>query len=189
MAAVALVPGGLTLVSLGGGSQPADLSRMFPRLTMPVSHHVECRADTPAQRNVTASRIDGAVGGADRAVLLIAEGVGCAAAAWWARLSPRAYVERVAGALLIGPDGDVGSVRGFASPRAALPFPSLVVGSSDSAQRLSGEWGSRLIDGPALGARMPPSTRLQSIVGRFTSAIVEKDVRKANRLIAALGDG
>ena len=63
-------------------------------------NHIALDARDASRRNIWASRIDAAVLGADRAVLLVAEGLGCAAAAWWARLSPGHYADRVAGALL-----------------------------------------------------------------------------------------
>jgi len=56
-----------------------------------------------ADRTRWAARLDDAVRGADRAVLLVADGLGCAASAWWARLSPADYVARIAGAILALP--------------------------------------------------------------------------------------
>ena len=52
-----------------------------------------------ADRTRWAAKLDDAVRGADRAVLLVADGLGCAASAWWARLSPGDYVARIAGAI------------------------------------------------------------------------------------------
>jgi uncharacterized protein len=185
---IALASARLTPITLSAGPFAPDLAPLGRGFAGTSPRHVTCRATTPAQRNVTAALIDGAVTDADRAVLLIAHGVGCAAAAWWARLSPRSYVERVAGALLIDPDADPLAAEAFASPRAPLLFPSIVLGGGDTAERLSGEWGSRLFAPPPAERPAGRSNRLRSIVLRFTTAIVEKDVGRAERLLQAVSD-
>ena len=101
---------------------------------------------------------------------------------------PQSYVARVAGALLLSPRGTATGDTLFASPRSALPFPSIVVGADDASQRMAGEWGSRLIDGPMQIGDRPTSGRFQSMIARFTRAIVEHDVRAARRLVATIGD-
>lgn len=178
----------LTLVSLLGDEQSPALSRLLHMPAFRDARHVAIHSHTVAQRNLTASRIDAAINEADRAVLLIAQGAGCLAAAWWARLSPRSYVDRVAGALLVAPEARLVDAGAFASPSSSLPFPSIVVGADDASQRLAGAWGSRLVDGPLPIGQQQTSSRFQSIITRFTSAIVESDVRAAKRLIAAIGD-
>jgi len=105
-----------------------------------------------------------------------------------ARLSPKAYTANVAGALLVAPEGTSLDHRNFAAPKIGLPFPSIVVGADDEAQRLGVEWGSRLIDGPLLNAATAPTNRLRAIIERFTSAVVERDVVAAYRIIQAIGD-
>lgn len=187
MTATALTSTRLLPVTLNGHARPLDPAGLLPAVLLGPARHVFCRADTPAQRNVTAALIDDAVAGADRAVLLIAEGIGCAATAWWARLSPRSYVERVAGALLIDPEAGAGAAP-YASPRSRLPFPSLVLGTGLDAQHLSGEWGSRLLAAPALPAAAPRNGLLRTVMQRFTTAIVEGDVNRARRLLEAVGD-
>jgi predicted alpha/beta hydrolase family esterase len=188
MAIAALATERLTLVSLLGDERSPIVSRLLQGRGFRDVRHIAIHAQTTAQRTMTASRIDAAITEADRAVLLVAQGTGCLAAAWWARLSPRSYVARVAGALLIAPDGNPTGADGFASPRSALPFPSVVIGADDASQRLAGEWGSRLIDGPLPIDQRETSGRFQSMIARFTNAIVESDVRAAERLIAAIGD-
>lgn len=184
----AIVPfRGLSVVSLSGSAHPAPPPGLLDLLGAPFVTHVAVRAETAAQRTVTAARIDYAILEADRAVLLVAEGIGCAAAAWWARLSPRSYVDRVAGALLVSPDQTTGKAS-FASPRSALPFPSLVLGATDAAQRLSREWGGRLIDGPVPARERSATRRFQSLILRFTGAIVERDRQQALRLLDQIGD-
>lgn len=151
---------------------PSDLLRMVGG-SFGSHSHVPFEAGTVAQRNLLGARIDAAVTQADRAVLLVAQGAACFAAAWWARLSPSGYVSRVAGALLVAPVEDGES---FASPRVALPFPSMLVESSVA--RLDGRalalgWGSEVVRSPVRRA-----------IERFTGAVVESRVRAAESLIS-----
>jgi len=62
--------------------------------------------------------------------MFVAEGTGCHAVAWLARLSSRAYVERVAGALMITPSDGRHCAASSASPPTPLPFPSLAIGNA-----------------------------------------------------------
>jgi predicted alpha/beta hydrolase family esterase len=141
-----------------------------------------------ADRNRWAARLDDAVRGADRAVLLVADGLGCAASAWWARLSPADYVARIAGAILLAPgEGDRDPL--FASPQTRLPFPSLVIqpGSAAVAPAI-GDWGSRLVvnDRDRQRGHRPVAWRqAQQLFLRLTSQVVEQDV---NRVRARLAD-
>ncbi|MEG8039874.1 alpha/beta hydrolase [Sphingomonas sp. LR60] len=111
-------------------------------------------ARSRAERKIWAARVDQAVCAADRPVLLVADGIGCAASAWWGRLSPSDYVSKIAGALLFAPRGaDVtrdGDTDLFASPTAPLPFPSVVISPQGDAGQVDAaveSWGSRLIAG------------------------------------------
>jgi pimeloyl-ACP methyl ester carboxylesterase len=155
---------------------PSDLLRMLGGSFQSHSH-VPFRADTPSERNVLAARIDAAVTQADRAVLLVAHGAACFAAAWWARLSPSSYVSRVAGALLFAP---ADSGESFASPKIALPFPSMLVESAVprlDVRALALGWGSEVVDAPAAGSPV------RRAIERFTAAVVESKVRAAESLI------
>ncbi|WP_417331376.1 RBBP9/YdeN family alpha/beta hydrolase [Halomonas cupida] len=89
-------------------------------------------------------------------ILLVAHSLGCITVAHWAARAEASL--RIAGALLVAPaDVERGSVRrelsGFAPiPMNRLPFPSLVVGSTNdlaaSAQRatdFAATWGSELV--------------------------------------------
>jgi uncharacterized protein len=100
--------------------------------------------------------LDRAVSGIDIPILLIAHSLGCITVAHWAAAAECS--RRIAGALLVAPaDVERGSVRrelaGFAPiPSNRLPFPSLVVGSTNdpaaSAQRaaeFATAWGSQLV--------------------------------------------
>ena len=97
--------------------------------------------------------LDRAIQPIDAPILLIAHSLGCITVAHWAARAEAS--PRIAGALLVAPaDVERGSVRrelaGFAPiPMSRLPFPSLVVGSTNdpaaSAQRASdfaGAWHS-----------------------------------------------
>jgi len=110
-------------------------------------------------RNSWVNRLDEAIRHAHAPVILVAHSLGCQAVAWWAQLSPQPYGWPVAGALLVAP-ADVdradapAELRGFApGPRAPLPFPSIVVASSDDpwvtpdrAHSMAADWGSHFVD-------------------------------------------
>lgn len=147
--------------------------------------HIDFAADTPAQRNLWAARLDEAVLRADRPVLLVASGESCFAAAWWARLSPASYVSRVAGALLFTPLKRAGAdtEEKFASPRAALPFPTAIVNKAPDQRllALAENWGSRFLDNgwyaPASDANAWQAA--QAALMRLTARVVERDLRVA----------
>ena len=186
---IALATDRLTLISLvGDDGRRAPLAGLLHIPGLRDARQIQVRSQTTSHRTMMAAQIDAAIVEAERAVLLVAHGTGCMAAARWARLSPSAYVARVAGAVMIAPDWTMGGATTFASPQSRLPFSSIVVGSDDETQRLAGEWGSRLIDGPLLVGKAGPSGRFGSMIERFTAAIVERDVSAANRLLDAIGD-
>lgn len=156
--------------------------------------HVDYAADTPAQRNLWAARLDEAVLHADKPVLLVASGESCFATAWWARLSPASYVARVAGALLFTPlvrHASDGSEK-FASPRVALPFPSAIIGGQpahdgpgDRMLALAEGWGSRFLEAGWDAARDDDASawqQAQHAVMRLTARVVERDMRVAEAL-------
>lgn len=155
--------------------------------------HIPFKARTAAERNVLAARLDAAVLQADRAVLLVAHGASCFATAWWARLSPASYVSRVAGALFFEPtegEESIGTLLDtFASPRSALPFPSIVLGGETvpadrrpQIRALAQGWGSRVVVGGRLEIDSPIS-RTRRAIERFTTAMVERDMRVADALL------
>lgn len=134
-------------------------------------------------RNIWAAKLDHVVQQADRAVLLVADGLGCAASAWWARLSPSDYVARIAGAVLFAPRDDEPDDL-FASPRTRLPFPSLVIRDSGATAPLPArveEWGSRLVTGHRERRRPAGSVawrEAQRLFMRLTHDVVEQDVAR-----------
>lgn len=110
-------------------------------------------------RNSWVTRLDQAIRSAQAPVILAAHSLGCIAVAWWAALSPQPYGWPVAGALLVAPAdvdrADAPTVlRGFAPiPKLPLPFPSIVVASTDDpwidanrAHSMAMDWGSHFVD-------------------------------------------
>lgn len=170
------------IVSLIGDGDGSPLFRTLLAPLMTDAIALPASARTPAERNLLAARIDRAVTSAPRDVMLVAEGAACQVAAWWARLSPAAYVSAIVGAVMVTPEGLHN--EGFASPRARLPFPTIVLGEGDRAGALAGEWGGRLLAPPlGLGAQ-GPNGRLAQMIDRFTTAVVARDLRAAEVLMS-----
>jgi hypothetical protein len=108
-------------------------------------------------RNVWVSRIDQAVGAAQGPVVLVGHGLGCMAVLWWASLLNEDAPGNVVGALLVAPPdadrpADPRLARFAPAPHAILPFPALVVASSDDiwceparAEELSTAWGADFV--------------------------------------------
>jgi predicted alpha/beta hydrolase family esterase len=102
--------------------------------------------------------LERAVASVEGPAVLAAHSLGCTTVAHWAAASDPAVRARVRGALLVAPsDCEAPSypaeIEGFAPmPRARLPFPSIVVASSDDpyvtlvrAQEFADAWGGRLV--------------------------------------------
>ena len=152
----------LTVPGLGN-SGPAHWQTLWER-----DHADTVRADLGMwdrpHRNSWVTKLDQAIRTARAPVILVAHSLGCQAVAWWAALSGQPYGWPVAGALLVAP-ADVdrhdapAELAGFApSPKTLLPFPSLLVASSDDvwitharARSLAAQWGSRFVDAGPLG--------------------------------------
>lgn len=152
------------------------------RLRWPSQGDQHVALEDGERRGIWAAQLDAAVMRADRAVVLVAEGIGCHAASWWARLSPSNYVSRLAGALLFDPPSDGARDReAFASPAVALPFPSLVL-AGDTATAPGDaidSWGSRLIDGHRQRqGDLRPWRSAQRLVERVTAKVIERDVER-----------
>jgi predicted alpha/beta hydrolase family esterase len=107
--------------------------------------------------------LEKAIASAPHPVVLAAHSLGCSLVAHWAG-SPGATLRNVHAALLVAPsDVEAPSYpkgpRGFEPmPRRALPFPTLVVASSDDpfvslprAREFAQAWGARLVDAGPLG--------------------------------------
>ena len=134
------------------GDPPPSWARAWAE-SVAVHAHVEVRPRRAARRNLWAMRLDEAVRRTERPAVIVAYGVSCFALAWWARLSPTPYVERVTGALLVRPFGASIAVsshgaRAYMGPKTRFPFRSIVVGDGDGDQRaqvLAESWGSNFI--------------------------------------------
>jgi predicted alpha/beta hydrolase family esterase len=114
------------------------------------------------RRDDWVAALEAAVAAAGDPVVVAAHSLGCALVAHWAPASARAA--HVRGALLVAPsDCEAPSypsgTTGFAPmPRARLPFPSIIVSSTDDvyvaparAREFASWWGSRVVDVGAKG--------------------------------------
>ena len=107
------------------------------------------------QRHAWIAQLERQIAADPRPVVLIAHSLGCVTVAHWAAQASARLLARVRGALLVAP-ADVerkdcpAALRNFAPmPRVSLPFPSVLVGSSNDhaadAQRalhFAQQWGS-----------------------------------------------
>jgi predicted alpha/beta hydrolase family esterase len=109
-------------------------------------------------RNVWISRLDQAVSAAQGPVVLVAHSLGCHAVLWWTKLLGSAVPGNVVGALLVAPpdvdrDDVAPALARFApTPQAILPFPTIVVASSDDpwsdperSEELAARWGATFV--------------------------------------------
>lgn len=147
----------LTVPGLGG-SGPSHWQTLWEQ-SRPDTHRVELGMwDTP-HRNAWVTKLDQAIRQAQAPVVLAAHSLGCLAVAWWAELAGQPFGWPVAGALLVAPaDVDRSSapseLNAFRpSPGKLLPFPSILVSSSDDpwiapdrARALARTWGSFFVD-------------------------------------------
>jgi predicted alpha/beta hydrolase family esterase len=152
----------LTVPGLNG-SGPAHWQSLWES-SRPDTHRVELGMWENPRRNAWVTKLDQAIRNARAPVILVAHSLGCLAVAWWAQLSGQPYGWPVTGALLVAPS-DVDrpdtrrELRDFApSPRTTLPFPSIVVASSDDAwtslqhaRDLASYWGSHFVDAGPIG--------------------------------------
>ncbi|WP_241241894.1 RBBP9/YdeN family alpha/beta hydrolase [Sphingobium algorifonticola] len=154
------------ILTLAGMEQP-DSSHWLSRWEeeRPDCQRVHLGVWDRPHRNSWITAIDHAVKQADRPVILVARGLACHAVAWWASFEKPSYGHPVAGALLVAPPNvDTASddlrLVGFGpTPKALLPFPSIVVASRNDprmdfagAQALARFWGSDCADGGAIGS-------------------------------------
>lgn len=125
--ALAAIPNDFFSV-ITAGNHTSGILQAILGAGQPVGAHLDDPTDIDRQRSLWAAKLDHAILRAERPVLLVARGQSCFAATWWARLSPRDYIARVAGALFIDPlEADGAAAARFASPRIRLPFPSLLL--------------------------------------------------------------
>lgn len=106
-------------------------------------------------RGFWAMQLDTAVREATRPILLVAQGFACLTIVRWAQLSPRRYLENIAGALLFSPLSleleQAPLLRDmYPSPAMPLPFRALVIDHATSPSilrvtELAETWGSRFV--------------------------------------------
>lgn len=147
----------LTVPGLGG-SGPTHWQTLWKQ-DIPDTHRAELGMWDKPERNAWVTRLNQSICDARAPVVLAAHSLGCLAVAWWAMGAPRPFCGPVAGALLVAPPDvdrsgahpDLLSFR--PSPRHPLPFPSIVVASSDDpwieierARDLASQWGSHFVD-------------------------------------------
>lgn len=183
--------GQFSVLTIGGPSETEPAWTRQLRWPDRGDDHIALDPSHAAHRNVWAAQLDAAVLRADRTVLLVAEGVGCLATSWWARLSPSHYVSRIAGALMFEPEeGDAEQRRLYAAPRTALPFPSMVVANRPAEltrevelNGLVDSWGSRFLVGQRQREGEARAWRnAQRLVRRLTAAVVRHDVERGMAL-------
>jgi predicted alpha/beta hydrolase family esterase len=110
-------------------------------------------------RNQWIAKLEWAIAEASGPVVLIAHSLSCHLVAWWANMVGEAASRSVVGAMLVAPpdldrfDIDPRLITFAPSPRAVLPFPSVVVASRDdpfaSYQRqreMAGNWLASVCD-------------------------------------------
>jgi len=194
MAQFSTPPTGLpTVLTVPGlnGSGPSHWQTLWEQ-SRPDTARVELGLWSRPLRNAWVTKLDQAIRQAQAPVVLAAHSLGCLAVAWWAQLSGQPYGWPVAGALLVAPadvdrPGAPVELQGFApTPRFALPFPSLVVASTDDpwvsierAHSMAVDWGSHFIDAGPQG-----HLNAASGIGWW-----EEGQELLDRVIAASGDG
>ncbi len=133
-----------------------------------------------------ALQLDGSMASRSEPVILLAQGVACLALAWWAQLSPPAYLRNIRGAVLLSPlsygFGQSAIARNVRlSPGTRLPFPSIVACDPSPAIEqvlaLADSWGSRFVDASAVAAGRPSNR----------SAIGNNAEQRLVDLLASLG--
>jgi predicted alpha/beta hydrolase family esterase len=151
---------GTTLILPGlYDSGPAHWQSHWERSGPPFKRVRHRNWETP-DREDWVTTLDAAIAGANGEILLVAHSTACALVAFWAAASPR----RIRGALLVGPSDTeapsypVGPTGWQPMPLQRLPFPSVVVASSNDeyvtltrAESFARAWGSRFVNAGALG--------------------------------------
>lgn len=131
---------------------------------LPNCHRVEQRDWLQPERQAWVAELEAQIAAQTSPVILIAHSLGCVTVAHWAAQAPAALLARVRGALLVAP-ADVerndcpAALLNFAPlPVQRLPFPSLLVGSSNDhaataprALLFAQYWGSTAVILPQAG--------------------------------------
>jgi predicted alpha/beta hydrolase family esterase len=153
-----------TLILPGiGNSGPAHWQTRWEALDPALVRVHQAEWDAPRCADWVAT-LDAAIAAHDAPVVLVAHSSSCALVAHWVVAATPAAHARVGGALLVGPSDPTGphypaGPTGFAPvPLVRLPFPSIVVASTDDryvafdvARGYADAWGSRFVDVGAKG--------------------------------------
>jgi predicted alpha/beta hydrolase family esterase len=115
-------------------------------------------------REIWVETLEKAVAGSGPGLVLVAHSLACLLVAHWAATAPSPSLSRIQAALLVSPVDPTGpifpaSAVGFApAPMALLPFPTLIVASSDDpyggpefSRACAKAWGSRVEEVGAKG--------------------------------------
>lgn len=152
------------LIVPGWQGSPAEHWQSHWQQVLPECARVEQDDWLLPQRQAWIAQLERQIAADRRPVVLIAHSLGCVTVAHWAAQAAPALLARVRGALLVAP-ADVervdcpAALRNFAPlPSAALPFPSVLVGSSNdhaaTASRVlefAQNWGSDSVILPDVG--------------------------------------
>ncbi|MBI3790758.1 MAG: alpha/beta hydrolase [Gemmatimonadetes bacterium] len=139
-----------------GSSGPEHWQTRWERLDPTLVRVQQAEWDAPRCADWVQT-LDAAIAAATAPVILVAHSSACALVAHWVKQTAGAPGIRVGGALLVGPSDPTGphypvGPTGFAPvPLVRLPFPSIVVASTDDiyvsleqAAAYARAWGSRL---------------------------------------------
>jgi len=168
-------------------------------------HRVELGMWNAPHRNSWVTKLNHAIGQADRPVVLAAHSLGCLAVAWWASLEKPVWAEKVVGALLVAPP-EVDSAPADSrlapfgpAPKGLLPFPSILVASRndpymrfDRARLLASFWGSEFADAGEVG-HINASSDLgnwmfgQFLLGRLLGAKTDSPVSDKDKAVFVTG--
>lgn len=152
------------LIVPGWQGSPEEHWQSHWQRVLPSASRVEQADWLMPEREAWVAELDRAIAAAPADVVLIAHSLGCITVAHWAAEADARALARVRGALLVAP-ADVErpncpqALQGFAPiSRQPLPFPSLLIGSSNdaaaSAERageLAQQWGSGWVILPQAG--------------------------------------
>lgn len=143
------------LILPGWQGSPDEHWQSHWQRTLPNASRVEQADWDLPERDAWVAALERAIDAERTSVILIAHSLGCVTVAHWARQADPDVLRRVRGALLVAPadverPGCPEPLQGFAPiPRAALPFPTLLVGSDNDhaastprALELARQWGA-----------------------------------------------
>lgn len=143
------------LIVPGWHGSPAEHWQSYWQQVLPECSRVEQEDWLLPQRQTWIAQLERQISADQRPVVLIAHSLGCVTVAHWAAQASAALLARVRGALLVAP-ADVersdcpAALQNFAPvSRAPLPFPSVLIGSSNDhaataprALQFADWWGS-----------------------------------------------